>query len=332
MPNKIEISHKTIIFTVVFLVLIYFLYFIRDILLHFFMALLLMAILNPFVTKLAKYRIPRPVSILMVYVVVLGLISLALVSIITPLGEQSTNLVNSLPSYVQTITDSGEYGERLITELSSELSKLPGQIARLTISLFSNIFEILAILIFAFYLLLSRERLDDNLSILFGSHKKKEIERIVDLLESRLGGWVRGQVSLMFLVGLFTYILLTLLGIPFALPLALLAGLLEIVPYVGPIFSAIPAVIIGLGTSPFMGIATVAVYFLVQQVENYIFTPKIMERSAGVSPVVTLLALGVGFKVAGIAGVIISVPVVIILKVLIKEYLTREKSKILPIE
>ena len=104
-----------------------------------------------------------------------------------------------------------------------------------------------------------------------------------------------------------------------SLPLAILAGLLEIIPYLGPVASAIPAVLIGLGISPIMGLAVAALYFLIQQVENYLFVPKVMEKSAGVTPIVTLLALAVGFKLAGIAGVIVSVPVVITLQVLTKE-------------
>jgi len=126
----------------------------------------------------------------------------------------------------------------------------------------------------------------------------------------------------MFLVGVFTYIGLLLLGIEFALPLAILAGLLEIVPYVGPILAAVPAAIVGFGISPLMGAATIALAFLIQQLENYFLVPKIMQKSVGVSPLITLLALSIGFRLAGILGVVISVPVVITLQVLGKYYLT----------
>jgi predicted PurR-regulated permease PerM len=101
----------------------------------------------------------------------------------------------------------------------------------------------------------------------------------------------------------------------------MLAGLLEIVPYIGPIIAAIPAVIIGFGISPVIGLATAALALLIQQLENYVLVPKVMEKSVGVSPIVTLLSLAVGFKVAGIVGALISVPVVITLQVLSKEYI-----------
>jgi predicted PurR-regulated permease PerM len=124
----------------------------------------------------------------------------------------------------------------------------------------------------------------------------------------------------MLLVGLITYVGLRLLGIPYALPLAILAGLLEIIPYFGPIIAAIPAVIIGFSISPLIGIATTALAFLIQQLENYLIVPKIMEKSVGVSPVIILLALMIGFKIAGAMGALISIPVFITLQVFVKVY------------
>jgi predicted PurR-regulated permease PerM len=125
----------------------------------------------------------------------------------------------------------------------------------------------------------------------------------------------------MFVVGASSYIGFRLLNVPFALPLSILAGLMEVVPYVGPILAAIPAAIIGFGVSPVLGLATVSLSFLVQQTENYVFVPKIMEKSAGVDPIATLLSLTIGFKLAGVVGLLISVPVFITLKVLFQEYL-----------
>jgi predicted PurR-regulated permease PerM len=178
----------------------------------------------------------------------------------------------------------------------------------------------ITVLIFSFYLLLARDKLDDQLGYFFGNDKKREVAALIDLLEKRLGGWARGQLALMILVWISTYIGLLLLGIPFALPLSILAGLLEIIPYLGPLIAAIPAVIIGLSLSPIIGLATAALYFLIQQFENYIFVPKVMEKSVGVNPIVTLIALSIGLRLAGIVGIVISVPIVIAIQVLSKKY------------
>ena len=115
-----------------------------------------------------------------------------------------------------------------------------------------------------------------------------------------------------------SYIGFIILGIPYALPLALLAGIFEIVPYLGPVVASIPAIILGFSISPFVGGATIGLAVLIQQLENYLFVPKIMEKSTGVSPIITLLSLAVGAKLAGITGMVISIPIVIIIQTLLQ--------------
>jgi predicted PurR-regulated permease PerM len=324
-PKKIEISHRTIIFTVFFLIFLWFLYFIRDLLLQLFLALVIMAILNPLVTKLSKYKIPRAVSVFVAYLIFIGVIVGVIAGIAPPLIEQSGSFVNNFPRYLNGWGLTYYLGEQTISNFVSQLGALPAQVAKFTVSLFSNILSVITVLLFAFYMLLSRDKLDDQLSYLFGDKKEKRIGALIDRLEEQLGGWARGQLTLMFLVGISTYVGLKLLGIPFALPLSILAGILEVVPYIGPIISAVPAVMIGFGISPIIGLATTALAFLIQQIENYAFVPKVMEKSVGVNPIITLLSLTIGFKVAGVVGVIISVPLVITIRVLVKEYMLASK-------
>ena len=325
MPRKIEISHRTIIFTVLFLLSLGFLYVIRDLILELFVALLIMTIFNPLVTKLSKLKIPRGISVFIVYLLLFGLLGVVIAVIIPPLIEQTTSFTANLPQYLNSLGINEIMSEQIISQLFSQIGSLPTQALRFGVSVFSNILGLVSVLIFAFYLLLAREKLDDQLGFLFGEGKRKEIAQVLNILEAKLGGWARGQMALMLLVGLLTYIGLTILGIPFALPLAILAGLLEIIPYIGPIFAAIQSVVIGLSISPLMGLATIALAFLANQVENYLFVPKVMEKSVGVSPIVTLLALAIGFRLAGVIGIIISIPLVLTIQTLSKIYLFSSK-------
>ncbi|MGD8744466.1 MAG: AI-2E family transporter [Candidatus Woesebacteria bacterium] len=320
-PVKIEVSHRTIVFTVFLLISLWVLYQIRDIIMQFFIALLIMSILNPTVTKLSKYKIPRTISVLIAYFLMIGIFGLTFAALIPTLIEQTTGFVNGLPAYVEKIGVFGVYSEQIVGQLISQVGSLPSQFAKVIVSVLSNALGVLTVLIFAFYLLISRGKIDSQWGNFFGQEKGKEITKVINLLEKRLGGWARGQLSLMFLVWSVTYIGLFLLGIPFAIPLSILAGLLELVPYIGPIIAAIPAVIIGLGISPVVGLAVAALYFLIQQLENYIFVPKVMEKSVGVHPVIILLALTIGFRLAGVVGVLISIPLVITIQVLVKKYL-----------
>ncbi len=326
MPRKVEISHRTIVFTVLFLISLWFLYFTRDIILEFFVALLIMAILNPLVTKLGRLRIPRALSILVTYLAILGILGFAVAGVLPPLIEQTTGFANSLPSYLINLGLGRYMSDQVTSQLLSQVGSLPEQVVRISVSAFSNVLSALFVLVFAFYLLMARDRLDEHLSFFFGEEKKREVKRIIDALEDKLGGWARGELTLMFLVGAANYVGLTLLGIPFAISLSILAGLLEIVPYIGPIVSTVVVTIIGLSISPIMGLAVLAMAFLIQQVENYVFVPKIMEKSVGVNPIIVILALTIGFRLFGFVGVLISVPAVITLQVLTKEYLFSEKS------
>ena len=319
--RKIEISHRTIVFTIVFLILLWFLYVIREIILAFFVALLIMAILNPWVTKLSRFKIPRAFSIILVYLLFFGLIGSVLAGLLPPLVDQTKSLVSGLPRYLEDLGVLPSLSEQVIQDTLSRLGTIPRELLKFISSVFKNVVGVLTVLFFAFYLLLARDKLEEQLGSFFGDKRKKEIAEVIDLLEIRLGGWARGQIALMILIGLATYLGLRLLGIPFALPLAILAGILEIIPYIGPILSAVPAVIIGLAITPLVGLATAALYFLIQQIENYVFVPKVMEKSVGVSPIVTLLALAIGFKLAGVVGAAVSVPVVVTLQILSRQYL-----------
>jgi predicted PurR-regulated permease PerM len=321
MPKKVEISHRTIVFVFLFVFALWFLYFIRDIILQLFVALFIMTVLNPSIKKLTSWKIPRALAVIVIYLLIFALLGLVVAGVVPPLVEQSASFAANLPQYLSTVGVSSFVSQQLTGQLISSIGSIPGQIIKVGVSIFSNVLSVLAVIIFSLYLLMSREKLDEQLGFLFGEERKKEIGRIIDRLEVSLGGWARGELALMLLVGTANYIGLTLLGIPYALPLAILAGLLEIIPYLGPITAAIPAVIIGLSISPVMGLAAATLALLIQQIENYLLVPKIMEKSIGVSPLITLVALAIGFRLAGVVGAIIAVPATITLQVLASEYI-----------
>ncbi len=319
MPRKIEISHKTIIFTFITLIAIFFLYQIRDILMILFVSLLIMTILNPIVRKLSRFKIPRAISVLIVYLLFFTILIISLFTIVPPLIEQTSNFASGLPVFVADLHLAPNISSEISSQLLNTIGNVPTKLLDFGVGIVSNIFTLFFILTFAFYLLMARNKLDSQLNVLIGEKKTKSLVEFIDELELKLGGWARGQILLMISVGTANYFGLRILGIPYALPLAIFAGLFEIVPYAGPIIGAVPAIIIGFGISPILGLGATALAFLVQQVENYVLVPKIMEKSVGVSPIITLLALTIGFKVAGIVGVLISIPVVITLQVLAKK-------------
>ena len=316
--KKVEISHRTIVFTVLFLIFLYLLFEIRQVLTVFFVSLVLMSALNSFIHRMERFKVPRILSILVIYLLTFGTVTLIIAGIIPPLVDQTTVLINRFPQYVKALGLPSIDGAFLAKQLN-ELGSIPANLLKITVGVFNNILSVLLLAVITFYLLIERKNLDRYLHFLFGGDGEKRAKVFVDELEKKLGGWVRAQLTLMVIVALMSYVGLRLLGIEFALPLALLAGILEIVPGVGPIISGVPAVLAGLAISPLMGLAVAALYFLIQQLENNLIVPQIMSRGVGINPLLALLSLIIGFELAGVVGAILAIPVVLLIQVVASE-------------
>ena len=324
MPRKIEISHRSVIFIVLFLLSLWFLYQVRQIILALFVSVILMAALNPIVDRLQRWHLPRWLSILLLYVVIFGGLGITVAILIPPLVDQTSTFINRSIFYLKSLSVLG-IDTNIITSQISQLGLLPNSVLKIIVGFFSNLIAVLFLLMVTFYLLLERRNLNRYLLILFGEGGEQRAGEFVDKIEHRLGGWIRGEAVLMTIIGLMTYIGLRILGIEFALPLAIFAGLLEVVPNIGPSISAIPAVLMGLTISPITALAVAALYFLVQQLENSVIVPKVMERAVGVNPLLVILSLAIGLKLAGVVGAILAVPFVLVIQVVIAEFFSSEK-------
>ncbi|MCX6725899.1 MAG: AI-2E family transporter [Candidatus Shapirobacteria bacterium] len=330
MPRKIEISHKTIVFTVIFLLSLWLLYYLRSVLVTLFLAVILMSALDPLVEDLAKWRFPRALSIVLIYILIFAAIGFTIAGIIPPLVEQIQNLVANFPSYLESLRWLGVDQNMVYTQanqLTEKLGIISGGLIKTAASFFQNIVSIVVLMVISFYLVLERKNLNKYLLRFFGENAANNGVRIVDKIEKRLGGWVRAELLLMLIIGVLSYIGLSLLGIDYALPLAILAGFLEIIPSIGPFISAIPAILVALLVSPLMALAVAALYILVQQLENNLIVPQVMAKECGLKPLVTIIALIIGFKMGGIAGAILAVPIVLLLEVILTEVSSSEKFK-----
>ena len=135
---------------------------------------------------------------------------------------------------------------------------------------------------------------------------------------------MRGQLILSLLIGTTTFIGLTLLGVEYALPLAIIAGLLEVVPVIGPIISGIPAVLVALTVSPLLAVLVGGLYLAIQQVESHVIVPQVMKRAVGLNPLLVILAVSVGTRLLGISGALLAVPIAVVIQVVAKEILQTE--------
>lgn len=331
MPRKIEISHRTIIFTVIFLLLLWLLYFLRGVLVVLFFGLIFMAALSPLVDRWEKWKLPRALSIVLIYILIFTAIGFAIWGVIPPLVEQTQKLFSRFPSYLESLSWMGVDKETVysqLNQLTEKVGVISGGVIRTFVGFFQNVINIVVLMVISFYLLLERKNLNKYLVRFFGNNAEEVGTRVMDKIEKRLGGWVRAEFLLMIVIGLLTFIGLSLLGIDYALPLAIFAGFLEIIPSIGPFVSAIPAVLVGLLISPLMGLAIAALYFLIQQIENNFIVPQLMAKECGINPLITILALISGFKLGGVVGAILAVPVILLIEIISTEILASNKLKV----
>jgi predicted PurR-regulated permease PerM len=323
MFRKIEISFQTVLLTLAILVGAWLVIEIRDILFLVFISFLLMTAIHPIVLLLEKLRLPRAISIILVYIVILGSLGVTIAGSIPAIVVQSTKLAQLLPDLIVRLLP---YWNIDIATVSKQIAPLGENVVKVTVGIFTNIVTTLTVLIFTFYFLLERRHAEAILTDLFGSSIGKQITDILRRIEHRLGAWVRGELLLMSFIGIMTYVGLVLLKVEYALPLAILAAILEIVPMIGPIISGVPAVLVGLAMSPVLALSVAALYLVVQQLENNIFVPLVMKRSVGLSPFVTILSLMIGGRLGGVIGSILAVPVLLVIQVLFTTILQTKNS------
>ncbi len=316
-PQRVEISYKTIVFTVVFLIALYVLWQVRSLIYLILFCFVFMEALNPTVSRLESLKIPRPFAILFLYAVILGFFSFTIAGVFPILVEQTTSLIKTLPGTLENLNFFGVSAVDLSSQLKI-VEGLPENIAKTVISLFSNIFSAFVILVITFYLLMERRNIANYGFHLFGTSGKQKTIEILEQLENRLGSWVNAEVFLMITIGLLSYLGYLLLGLNYTVPLAILAGMLEIVPNIGPTVATVAAALVGLTISPLVAVLAVVWGIIVQQVENNFIVPRVMRSTVGLNPLVTILLLATGAKLGGVVGAVLAIPVYLTVETIFK--------------
>ena len=329
-PLKVEISYKTVIFTAAFLAGLWLVIQIFEIIILVFLSIILLSALLRPVEWLNARRVPRVLSVLLVYIIVISLISFAIGIIVPPLVTQTSEFISKLPQIIGTINDFLIFNKIPVQDISQvisrQISQIAGDLVSISTKIFSSLFLLITIFVFTFYLLLEWKSFVKLIASPFSGKQEKQVINLIANIEKGLGQWVRGQLTLSLIVGIATFVGLRILAIPYALPLALIAGILEIVPVVGPIISAIPAVLVGLTIAPILGLAVVALFIIIQQLENHLIVPTVMSKMIGIQPPVVIVALLIGAKLAGIGGAFLAVPIIVVAKILFKEFLGEDQK------
>ncbi len=316
--KKIEISTKTILFTAALVIGLIFLFMIKDLIFSLLIAFIIAGALRQPVDFLEKRRLPRSVAAFFIYVLFIFGFFYLLTLIVPPLAIEIIHLSRTLPRITK---ESFPYINTLLN-VDFIFQNLPG-FANQTIdfvkNIFSNVLFITSTLFFGFYFLRENDLETKLLGDFLAKKQISRIQKISHKAQNKMSAWFWGEIILMVVVGGLTYIGLALLKIKYSLALAVLAGLLEVIPNLGPIISAVPAFLISSSQSLFIGLTVLGLYFVVQQLENNLIVPVVMKKATGLHPITILIALVVGGKIAGILGVFIAVPTTIVLETIIIE-------------
>jgi len=327
MPQKIEVSSKTIIFTIGSVLLLGVVWLIKDLIFSLFIAFIIAGALHKPVDFLEKKGVHRSISAFIVYFLFIFSIFYLFFLIIPPLAGEIIILFKNLPNIITKVIPTLASNFNL-NFLSNNIPSLANETINLIKNAFTNIIFVTSTLFFGFYFLLEKNFPQRLLGNFFDDIKLNKINLISERAQKRMSGWFWGEIILMIVVGLLTYIGLSLMGMKYALALAVLSGLLEVVPNLGPIVATIPAFLIGLSQSYVSGLSMIALYLTVQQLENNLIVPFVMKKAVGIHPIVTLIALIIGGKLAGIMGVILAIPTTIFLETILIEMNKFDKENI----
>ncbi len=327
--QTISISTGTFVKAVLIILGVWFLWYIREIVAILIVAIMLASIIDPFADWFAHRRIPRGLAVLVVYTILFALTIIMVMTLVPIIVEQSVSLVQNLSvTYVGAVDAFVHFQEthHFVDSILSNLQSFQQNINSSASSLFTTVkgffgglAAIAIVLALTFYMVVEEDSMRKYFRTFAPVEYQPYITQLLKKMQAKMGAWLRGQIILGLFVGVGVYVGLTLLGVHYALLLAVIAGLLEIIPYAGPILSLVPAAIIGFAQSPLHGVAVVGLYLLVQQVENHLLVPKVMQSVTGLNPVLSILALLIGVQVGGIAGAILAIPLATMVAVVVED-------------
>lgn len=321
---KIEISSKTIIFTVAFLLLLKMLWLVKDLLFSLFIAFIIMSAVKPAVSFLERKKIPRALATFIIFILFLVIIGYGLFWIIPPIVIETGILFKNLPLILENLNPT--FTQFLdLNSLTQYLPNITNQLFNLIGSFFSNAVFLISTIFFSFYFVLEEHFIKNFLIRFAGEEKAQKVALIFEKVEDRMSAWFWGELILMTIVGTMTFVGLNLIGLKYIIPLSIIAGILEVVPNLGPTLSAIPAILLALSQSYFLGFSALALYFIVQQLENNLIVPYVMKKAVGLNPIVTLIALIIGGKIGGVLGVFLAIPATLFIETILIETIQSRK-------
>jgi predicted PurR-regulated permease PerM len=308
-------------------------YLVRDALLLIYISTLIAIGLSPIVSAIHRrrgpltHRVPRWVAILIIYVALIGGVVGAVRLVFPPLAEQAEALWAALPGMLQRgqqwLMERGLLNRELTIREAVEQAPVNtdavGTVLGAIGTVLGGVFGVLTVLIVTFYLLVDAENILRTFLRLFSPSARPRAHEACRQVATKVSAWLGGQLLLAGIIGSTAALGLWLMGVPYFYVLAVVAAVGEMIPVVGPLLAAIPAILVALTVSPALALGVTIFYVVQQQFENHVLVPKVMERQVGVSATIVIVSLLIGGSLLGIVGAVLAVPTAAILQVIFEE-------------
>jgi predicted PurR-regulated permease PerM len=316
------------------------LYLVRDALLIVYISAIIAIGLSPLVNGAEqraarwRYKPPRWAAILAIYCCILGILVGVGLLVIPPLVQQARALWTALPMLIERgqewlvargILQPGSSPSDVIRQSPVGGGDAVSTVLAAVWGFIGGIFGAVTILILSFYMLADSRQIVRAFVRMFPRSERSRVDDACIRVTTKVSAWLGGQLLLAGVISFTAAIGLWLLGVPYFYVLALIAGVGEMIPVVGPLLSAVPAVAVALSQSPKLALFVAVFFFFQQQFENHVLVPRIMSRQVGVSPVIVIVSLLIGGSLLGIVGAILAVPTAAVLQVLFEEWSARDE-------
>lgn len=311
-----------------------------------FIAVVIGTVIRPAVAWLHRRGLPQPVGVIFVYIMLFLLLAGFLLLLFPLISEQGATIAVVMPEYYQNlrqwvITHPNQFlaslGEFLpaalpnlrlmpVQQTGPEMMASAGQVAGYVTSLAGVIFTAIMILALAFYWTLDGPRIIQAFLLVIPQNQRESIGELILAMESKVGFYMVGQSILCAVIGILALVAYWLIGLPNTLVLALIAGVLEAVPMVGPLLGAVPAALVALSIGPDKLIWVIVATVMIQQVENSLLVPRIMKKAVGVNPFVTLLAIFAFSTLFGLAGALMAIPMAAMIQLALNHFVFKQAT------
>jgi predicted PurR-regulated permease PerM len=322
---------------------LYAIYSVRAILIRVLVAVFIAVSLDPAVRWLTGRGVRRGWAVTLIFLLFLAALVGFLLSVIPPLVTQFQALLDDLPGYVTSLQRRSaqfrDLNDRfdLSSRLEGVVGGLPAQLGSgvlgVTGRVFGALFSTLTVLVFTIYFMADLPRLRHGLVYLFPAERRARAGRVVDLVVDKVGGYMIGNIIISIIAGLASYAAFRVLGVPFALPLAFVVGVFDMIPQIGATLGAIVGVVVALfSTELWPTTVLVAAFFVAyQQLENYLIAPRVLRTTVELGAAAVLLAGLIGATVLGLVGALMAIPIAAAFNVLLNERLAAREAAAAPV-